>query len=113
MRTNVRRRHRTWIFSMCMATLGWAVWWVTLVVAHFSSGDATDLRLSSWLAGAFAAIGFAAAIWGIRAKLAWILFMLIPMFANASLLAMPLVLKSMRFFDSGVHAQQPMDPSSR
>jgi hypothetical protein len=113
MRTNVRRRHRTWIFSMCMASVGWAVWWVTLVAAHFSREHAPDLRLSCWLAGAFAAVGLLAAIWGIRAKLAWILFMLIPMFANASLLAMPLVLSSLRFFDSSVRAEASMPPSTR
>jgi hypothetical protein len=99
MRTMVRRRHRTWMFSMCMASLGWAIWWVSLLIVRLAPGHAPDFRVTAWSAGAFAAIGFLAALWSFRAKLAWILFMLVPMFANGSLLAVPWVVKSLRLVD--------------
>lgn len=105
MRTHVRRRHRTWMFSMCMASLGWAMWWTTLVLARFAPAYAPDVRITGWCAGACAAVGFLAALWSFRAKLAWILFMLIPMWANGSLLAMPLVIKTLRWMPGDVRAE--------
>ena len=99
MRTTVRRRHRTWMFSMCMASLGWAIWWTSLLLLRFAPAHAPDFRVTAWAAGGFAALGFLAALWSFRAKLAWILFMLVPIFANGSLLAMPWVLKSLRLVD--------------
>ncbi len=101
MRTMVRRRHRTWIFSMCMASLGWGIWWISLLLVRFAPAFAPDFRASCWIAGCFAAVGFLAALWGFRAKLDWILFLLVPLFANASLLAVPWVVKSLRIVEVG------------
>jgi hypothetical protein len=104
MRTNVRRRHRTWIFSMCMATLGWAVWWITLVVAHFLVGRRDGLAALELARRRVRGGRSCRGDLGHSREARVDPLMLIPMFANASLLAMPLVLKSLRFFDSGVHA---------
>jgi hypothetical protein len=96
MRTVVRRRHRTWMFSMSMASLGWAVWWTTLVIARFVPDATPDLRITEWAAGACAVLGFLAALWAFRAKLAWILIMSIAVFANGSLLLMPWIVDAWR-----------------
>jgi len=96
MRTTVRRRHRTWMFSMSMASLGWALWWITLILLRFAPAAAPDVRITEWLVGACALVGFLAAVWSFRAKLAWILIMSIALFANASLFAMPWIVDLMR-----------------
>jgi hypothetical protein len=101
MRTMVRRRHRTWMFSMCMASLGWAIWWTSLLLVRFAPSFAPDFRATCWIAGFFAFVGFLAALWCFRAKLAWILFMIVPVFANGSLLAVPWVVKSLRLVEVG------------
>lgn len=91
---------------MSMASLGWAVWWVTLVLARFAPNARPDLRVTEWAAGVFAVIGFAAALWAFRAKLAWLLIMAIALFANGSLLVMPWIVdawKLHRANDVGIH----------
>jgi hypothetical protein len=108
MRTVVRRRHRTWMFSMCMASLGWGAWWLTLVLLRFAPAGAPDVRVTEWFVGACAVVGFLAAVWSFRAKLAWILIMSIALFANASLLAMPWIFDLVRFDRSAqVDARAP------
>jgi hypothetical protein len=104
MRTVVRRRHRTWMFSMSMASLGWAVWWTTLVIARFWPSARPDLRVTEWVAGIFAVIGFGAALWAFRAKLAWLLIMSIALFANGSLLVMPWIVDAWR---AAAHSPAP------
>lgn len=94
--TVVRRRHRTWMFSMSMASLGWAVWWATFVLRRFAPDLAPHLLVTEWLAGACAAVGLLASFWCFRAKLAWLLITSIAVFANGSLLAMPWVVEVVR-----------------
>ncbi|MBL8858079.1 MAG: hypothetical protein JNL28_06230 [Planctomycetes bacterium] len=109
MRTVVRRRHRTWMFSMSLASLGWAVWWTTLVILRFSPRTHLDLRIIEWTAGTIAAVGFLAALWCFRAKLAWLLIMSIALFANGSLLMMPWIVDTLRASDftrSAEHAER-------
>ena len=77
------------MFSMSMASLGWAVWWTTLVIARFVPDSTPDLRITEWAAGTCAVIGFLAALWAFRAKLAWLLIMSIALFANLSLFLIP------------------------
>lgn len=81
---------------MSMASLGWAVWWTILVLARFAPSVAPNLRIAEWIAGSCAVVGFLAAVWSFRAKLAWILIMGIALFANGSLLVMPWVVDVMR-----------------
>lgn len=81
---------------MSMATLGWGIWWITLVIAHFVPSAQPDVRFTGWGAGICGAIGFLAAIWAFRAKLAWLLIMSIALFANGSLLLMPWIVDAWR-----------------
>lgn len=106
-RTHVRRRHRTWIFAMAMATCGWMSWWTSLALLHFFPDVAPSLRVTTWIASSFAAVGFLAAVWAFRAKAAWLLFLLVPFFANGSLLLVPWALRTLRVVDSHTPAQTP------
>jgi len=79
------------MLSMMLASLGWGVWWITLALRKFAPQSAPSLETAGWIAAGIAAFGLLVAIWTIRAKAAWILITLIPLFANASLLAMPIL----------------------
>lgn len=96
MRRIVRRRHRTWMLSMTFASLGWAAWWVFAFMKHFLPEHAPTSSTVQWIGVGFAAPGFLIALWTIRARLAWIVVTLVPLLANASLLSMPLVMKTLR-----------------
>jgi hypothetical protein len=95
------------MFSMTMATLGWAIVWIDLALARLAPGIAPSLPVASWIAFAFGSIGFVAAMWGIRARLAWLLVLLVPVLANGTLLAAPWLLSTLRVVDAQVHAQEP------
>lgn len=90
----VRRRHRTWMLSMALASLGWGVWWCEFALRHFVPESAPSLAVAAWFASAFALLGLLVAIWTIRAKAAWLMITMVPMLANASLLALPWLLSS-------------------
>lgn len=126
MRRIVRRRHRTWMLSMTLASLGWAAWWSFAFLKHFAPEHAPSSHTVQWIGVGFAAPGFLVALWTIRARLAWIVVTLVPLLANASLLSMPLVMKTLRIIreehaqrdagsnansegetSSGVHAAEP------
>lgn len=92
----VRRRHRTWMLSMAFATLGWGAWWCFAFLTHFLPDHAPRSSTVQWIGVGFAVPGFLIALWTIRARLAWIVVTLFPLLANASLLAMPIVMKTLR-----------------
>ena len=92
MRTVVRRRHRTWVAAMTCATVGWGVWWLTVVLNRFAPEWTPSLTVTHTVAGAFALVGFLLAVFTIRARLIWVLLAGVPMFANGSLLLLPLVI---------------------
>jgi hypothetical protein len=92
----VRRRHRTWMLSMTFASLGWGAWWIFLFLTRVAPEHAPTSGVIQWIGVAFALPGFAIAVWTVRAKLAWIVVTLVPLCANGSLLAMPLVMKTIR-----------------
>ena len=81
---------------MTLASLGWGVWWITAFLIRFAPDFAPGLRAASIVSCVFATAGFLAAVWTIRARLAWLLFALVPLFANASLLLFPFALKAIR-----------------
>lgn len=87
--------------SMSLASLGWGCWWVFAFLTHFAPGWAPSVGVVSWVSCGFAAIGLLAAIWTVRAKLAWLLLALIPLGANGSLLMMPVVMKTLRVIHDG------------
>jgi hypothetical protein len=90
-RTVVRRRHRTWMISMCLATIGWAAWWFMAVTKRLVPPLAPDPTWVAWFAGAFGVVGMLAALASIRARPGWMLLSIVPLFANATLLGAPLV----------------------
>jgi hypothetical protein len=87
----VRRRHRTWMLSMTLATLGWGTVWLTVVLLAVAPAWAPGVGATYTTAGIFALCGIACGLFTIRAKLAWILITLVPLFANGSLLLLPLI----------------------
>jgi hypothetical protein len=84
------------MFSMTMASLGWAIVWADLALARLVPSFAPDLRVAAWVACAFGVVGLFGVVWAVRAKLAWLLVLLVPTFANATLLAAPWALSSLR-----------------
>jgi hypothetical protein len=86
MRTVVRRRHRTWVASMTLATAGWAVMWTALLLGRVAPGSAPSLLTAWWGAAVFALVGMFLAVFTVRARLIWVLLAAVPLFANASLL---------------------------
>lgn len=84
----VRRRHRTWMLSMTLATVGWSVIWTSLVLTRWAPSWAPAPETSYGTAGAVAAVGLFFALFSIRAQLSWILICVAPLFANGSLLAL-------------------------
>ncbi|HIG11887.1 MAG TPA: hypothetical protein EYQ59_09570 [Planctomycetes bacterium] len=88
----VRRRHRTWMLSMTLASLGWGTVWLTLVLMKLAPGWAPGVELAEWIASGFALAGLCCGFFTLRAKLAWILITLVPLGANASLLVLPWII---------------------
>ena len=76
------------MLSMGLATLGWSVIWISLLLLRWAPGWAPSPTLSYGLSGLFAAGGLFLALFSVRAQLAWLLFCVAPIFANASLLAL-------------------------
>lgn len=87
-RTYARRRHRSWMLSMTLASLGWGTWWILLFVKKLA-GVSPGLLVPSVFSTVFAIMGLGIALLTLRARRSWLLFSLIPLLANASLLAMP------------------------
>lgn len=81
---------------MSMASLGWAAWWLTLVLRRFAPDFAPHWAVTEWVSGAFAGVGLLAAFWCFRAKLAWLLITGIAVFANGSLFVMPWIVEVVR-----------------
>lgn len=76
--------------SMSLATFGWAAWWLALIGAKLAPGSAEGLAVAAgFVSGVLALFGLMIAALTLRARRTWILFVLVPLFANASLLAMP------------------------
>lgn len=94
---------------MTFASLGWAAWWCLLFLKHFAPDHAPSTDLVQWIGVGFALPGFLIALWTIRAKLAWIVVTLVPLLANASLLSMPLVTKTLRVIREEQRADHAQD----
>jgi hypothetical protein len=100
-RTVVRRRHRTWMLSMTFASLGWASWWITALLLHFKPSWAPSIDVTDQLAITFALIGFLAALLSVRARLGWLVVLVVPFFANLSVLLIPFTLNTWRYDENG------------
>jgi hypothetical protein len=77
------------MLSMTLAALGWGVWWVMLVLRRLAPGLSISLAVPDAISTGFAAIGFLVAILTVRARRSWLLFVAIPLLANAGLFFMP------------------------
>lgn len=88
-RAYARRRHRSWHLAMILATLGWGTWWCVLLVHRLDPGREIPLALPAAVSTVFAVLGLVVALLTLRARRAWVLFALFPLFANGSLLLMP------------------------
>lgn len=76
---------------MTLATGGWAVIWLALVMRRWAPDHAPSAEISYGIAFAFAALGLCFGLFSLRAKLAWILITMVPIFANVSLLGLKAV----------------------
>jgi hypothetical protein len=92
MRIHVRRRHRTWILSMTLATAGWAVVWTAVFLRRYVPSIAPELVVAWWIALLFALPGLFLALFTVRARLIWVLLAAVPLFANASLVCLRLLM---------------------
>lgn len=79
------------MLSMTLASLGWGVWWFALVLRELAPRFAPSLATIFGVSCSFAALGFLCGLVTLRARLAWALITCVPLFANASLLVLPLV----------------------
>ncbi|MBL8804336.1 MAG: hypothetical protein JNN27_20230 [Planctomycetes bacterium] len=91
-----RRRHRTWMVAMTLATFGAAVWGAALVWRYVEPESAPGLGAVWMLASAFTAPGFLLAFLTLRAKTAWLLLAAIPLAANGMMLVLPYLALKLR-----------------
>ncbi len=90
-----RRRHRTWMLSMALATMGALVWGAVIFWKQIAPESSPTLLTTYLLASAFTVPGALLAVLTLRARTAWILFTLFPLSANGMMLVLPyIVLKS-------------------
>ena len=77
---------------MVLATLGWATWWISVLLYKLVPSLAPPIWSIYLVACSFAAAGAFLGFFTIRARLIWILLAGVPLFANTSLLLIPIVL---------------------
>lgn len=93
--TIVRRRHRTWMLAMTLATFGAGVWGTALAWTKLAPGSAPTFEQTFLVASAFAVPGFVLAFLTLRARLIWLVLAGVPLFANGMLIFLPwLVLRA-------------------
>ena len=74
---------------MMLATVGWGTWWCVLFLHRFAPQREISLALPTVLSTVAASLGLLIAFFTLRARRTWILFALVPLFANGSLLFVP------------------------
>lgn len=77
------------MFAMTLATLGWGVWWTSLLFQRFWPDHAPGLLATQWTATCFAVPGVLLGALSLRAKKSWMFFSTVAVFANGSLFLMP------------------------
>jgi hypothetical protein len=78
------------MLAMILATLGWAAWWVTLFAVKVAPASAEFMVVAATVASGVCALpGLLIAALTVRARRTWLLFVLVPLFANGALLLMP------------------------
>ncbi len=74
---------------MTLATCGWGTWWLLLLLRRVVPAWNIPLAWPATVSTACALMGLLVAILTLRARRSWILFALVPLFANSSLLLVP------------------------
>jgi len=77
--------------AMILATLGWGGWWVTFLLLRLAPGLAPSPGYAMWWGAILGACGLVAAFLSIRARLVWVLFATIALFANGTLILAPIL----------------------
>ncbi len=75
--------------AMTLATLGWGVWWISLLLLRFWPAYAPSLTTTQSLGFLFAGPGSLAGLLCLRARKSWVLLAGVALFANGSLFLMP------------------------
>ena len=94
-RSYARRRHRTWMKSMTLATVGWGAWWIALVIKRLAPEYAPGFWVVASFASVFALFGLAGALLTLRAQRSWLMCALGAVFANTSRLLLPWVVSGL------------------
>jgi hypothetical protein len=92
----VRRRHRTWMASMTLATLGAAVWGGALLWRALDPPTGPGLLGTLLASAAFTVPGLILAVLTIRARTVWILLASIPICANGMMIVLPWIVLRLR-----------------
>jgi len=74
---------------MVLATLGWGTWWCVLLLHQLAPELQLSLSVPAAISIAAAVPGLLVALLTLRARRTWVLFALVPLFANGSLLFVP------------------------
>lgn len=91
-----RRRHRTWMLSMTLATLAMGVWGLTVVMLRIAPGHTPAFGVVFALACLFAVPGFLLGVLTIRAKASWLILAMVPLSANGMLIVLPWIVHRLR-----------------
>ena len=88
-RVYARRRHRTWMRSMALATVGWGLWFGYALLGRWAPSIQPPMEIVTVFGVACGLPGLLLALLTMRGRRSWLLFVLVPLFANACLLAAP------------------------
>ena len=75
--------------SMTFASLGWGTWWVVLFLWKLDPAWAPPRVVPGVVSTVFALLGLLAALLTVRKGKSWLLFAVVPLLANGSLLLVP------------------------
>ena len=96
MASMVRRRHRTWMLSMTLATAGAAVWGASLLWKQLDPASSPGLATIFAISSAFTVPGAMLGVLTLRARFAWLLFAGVPLFANGMMIVLPWLALALR-----------------
>lgn len=74
---------------MTLASLGWGTWWIVFFLHRLAPGLVPGIGIVAAISTGFAVTGLVVAILTLRARRSWLLFAMVPLLANAALLAFP------------------------
>ena len=81
---------------MTLATGAMGVWGLTVVMLKLAPQWVPDFWVVFAVASLLAVPGLVLGLFTIRSRFAWLMFALVPVFANGMLIALPLVVRRLR-----------------